>query len=230
MTDIRMGFPVYIYQHVPKCGGTSFRTACRSFFTEVHEVPPKKDDPEAWEAFRRNKVDFATLGPDTIITGHLIHDGVRPRERYAQEIAGADVKILTVLREPLSRMVSGYAYATQLGKNLPVTLDQRLRKAKNPMSRYLGFDGTDAGTFLKSFFLVGLTEHLQATVDLLAKSIGKESVEVPRVNVSKDRAKLEVSPETAAVFRANNARDYELYETAVRIFRERCRGELGREV
>lgn len=224
-----MARPVYIYQHVPKCGGTSFRSACARFFTEIHEVPPKKDDPEAWESFQRNKVDFSTLPTDTIVTGHLIHDGLRPRERYAQEIAGGGVHVITVLREPLSRMISGYTYALQLGKNLPVTLDQRLRKAKNPMSRYLGFDGQDAGAFVKSFFLVGLTEHLQTTIDLLANAVGKETVEVPRVNVTKERAKPEIAEETVTVFRANNARDYELYETAVRIFQERCRQELGRE-
>lgn len=225
-----MGFPVYIYQHVPKCGGTSFRTACRSFFTEVRDVPPSKDDLEAWEAFCRNKVDFSTLGRDTIITGHLIHEGLRPRERYAQEIADGRAQIVTVLREPLSRLISGYAYALRFGETPPVTLEQRVRKTKNPMSRFLGFDGSNAEAFLKSFFLVGLTEHLQATVDLLAKSAGKESVEVPRANVSKERARLEVSPEAAEVFRVNNAQDYELYETAARIFRERCRQELGREI
>ncbi len=220
---------VTIYQHVPKCGGTSFREACQAYFTETHEEVPSKDDPEKWDAFIRNKVNFSNLGPRPLISGHFIHDGVRPRERYADEIALGNVRIVTVLREPLARLISGHAFAKQNGKKLGVTFEQRLKRAKNPMSRYLGFAGGHATSFLKTFFLVGLTEHLQMTCDLLAHLIQREPVEVPRVNVTKDRAKPEIAPEVIEIFRANNIRDYELYEAAVDLFRERCLTELGRE-
>lgn len=219
----------YIYQHVPKCGGTSFRSACGHFFTGIHEIPPAREDVEAWGAFLRNKVDFSTLAPDTMISGHLIHNGVRPRERYAEEIARGGVRILTVLRDPMARLISGYMYATQRGKKLP-PLEDRLRKAENPISRYLGFDGGDPVSYLESFFLVGITEHLQDTIDLLAASLGRSSVEVPKENVTVERKKPEVTPETAEKFLEKNKRDYALYNAGLEIFRRRCKSELNRSV
>jgi hypothetical protein len=219
---------VYIYQHVPKCGGTSFRVACLNFFSEIHEVPPSREDTAAWEAYQRNKPDFSTLPPNTIITGHLIHDGTRPRERYAEEIARGGVRILTVLRDPLARLVSLYHFAQQNGREMPVSLEERLRRARNPVSRNLGFDGSDAEEFLRGFFLVGLTERLQDTVDLLAHSIGRETILVPRENAAKERRPIDAPPEAIERFRENNRMDYELYDTAVSMFGERCRRELGR--
>jgi hypothetical protein len=220
---------IYIYQHVPKCGGTSFRVACLNYFSEIHEVPPPRADTEAWEAYQRNKPDFATLPLNTIITGHLIHDGTRPRERYAAEIARGGVRILTVLRDPLARLVSLHHFAEQNGREMPVSLEERLRRARNPVSRNLGFDGSNAEAFLQGFFLVGLTERLQDTIDLLAHSIGRESIQVPRENAAKKQRQAEVPPDAIERFRENNRMDYELYDTAVAMFTERCRRELGRD-
>jgi len=220
---------VYIYQHVPKCGGTSFRVACLHYFAEIHEVPPSRDDIAAWETYQKNKPDFSKLPPNTIITGHLIHDGTRPRERYAEEISRGGVRILTILRDPLARLVSLYHFAQQNGREMPVTLEERLRRTRNPISRNLGFDGSNAEEFLRGFFLVGLTERLQDTIDLLAHSIGREPIQVSRENAAKEQRKADVSPEALERFRANNRTDFELYNTAVAIFRERCRRELGRD-
>jgi hypothetical protein len=112
---------------------------------------------------------------------------------------------------------------------MPVSLEERLRRARNPVSRNLGFDGSNAEAFLQGFFLVGLTERLQDTIDLLAHSIGRESIQVPRENAAKKQRQAEVPPDAIERFRENNRMDYELYDTAVAMFTERCRRELGRD-
>lgn len=218
---------VYIYQHVPKCGGQAFREACRSYFNLVVEKPPAVEDSEAWQAFLNDKVDFAELPEDSMVCGHLIKDGIRPRERYAAEIAGGNVRILTVLRDPFDRAVSAFNYAMQRGKKVAATVEERLARMHNPMSRFLGFSEGDAKEFLKTFFFVGITEQMQASMDLLAHSIGKPPVEVPLVNVTKKKGS-DVAPEAVEQFTKDNELDFQLYRAAVELLNDRLRAELGR--
>lgn len=220
---------VYIYQHIPKCGGTSFRTACASYFTEIREIVPGKAEVEAREAFKKSRIDFATAPDNLLISGHFIQDGVRPPDRYGEEIANGQVRLITVLREPLARVISGFYYAAEQGRERPIPIDKRLARAKNTLCKFLGCsDDDDIPTFLDRYVLVGITEYLQATSDMLGRSVGKEPVEVPRVNVTREKKKEVVEPELEAIFKENNARDYELYNLAVDRFRARHLAETGR--
>lgn len=216
----------YIYQHVPKCGGKSFRQACQNYFHLVVERPPKMQDAEQWAAFLQNKVDFDALPEDTMICGHLIKDGIRPRERYAEEFATRNGRVVTVLREPRERAVSSYFFAKQQGKPFEGSVDDRLLTMKNPMAKFLGFQGGDVDAFLQEYFLVGVTEYMQQSIDLFVHLIGKEPIEAPRVNVTKVKEN-NLLPSTIEVFEKNNDLDYALYRGALRLLRERCQKELG---
>lgn len=217
---------IYIYQHVPKCGGKSFRQACRNYFNLVVERPPQVAETEKWAAFLRDKVDFGALPEDTMICGHLIKDGIRPRERYAEEFARREVRVVTVLREPRERAVSAYFFAKQQGKSFEGTVDDRLASMKNPMAKFLGFKGGDVDAFLREYFFVGVTEHMQQSLDLFARLLGRDRIEAPRVNVTKVKEN-KLQPGTAELFEKNNDLDYALYRGAVKLLRERCLAELG---
>ncbi len=217
----------YIYQHVPKCGGQAFRLACENHFDLLLEKPPGKANAEAWQAFVKNKVDFATLTDRTMICGHLIHDGVRPRERYAAEIAQGNVRILTVLREPMERAISAYFYRQRQGKPTVATVQEHLGSVRDPMAHHLGWKDGAARTFLETYFFVGVTEYLQMSIDLLSHLIGEPTVQVPVNNVTK-RKPYELTADAVELFRRNNPRDYALYDASVALLADRCEAELGR--
>jgi hypothetical protein len=218
---------IYIYQHVPKCGGQAFRLACQNYFHLLLEKPPKKTDPRAWQEFLNGKVDFSTIPDRTMICGHLIHDGIRPRERYAEEIARGNVRIITVLREPIERAISAYFFRQRQGKQTEPQVGRHLQKVKNPMAHQLGLKDQDPRAFLESYFFVGVTEYMQTSIDLLSRLVGEPTVEVPVNNVTK-REPYELGPEIVEFFRRNNATDYALHESAVALLGERCQAELGR--
>ncbi len=219
----------YIYQHVPKCAGQSFREVFRGLGLElILEKPPGKANEAKWEAFRTNKIDLASKPTDTMVCGHLIHDGIRPRERYAEEIARGNVRIVTLLRDPMERAISAYFYRQRQGKEVVPTVEDHLRKMKNPMSHHLGFyefDGEMRG-FLETYFFVAVSEYLQASVNLVAKLMEREPVEVPRINATA-RKPYEVSDEVRGIFRAQNELDYEMYHDAIALLGERHQAVLG---
>lgn len=219
---------LYIYHHSPKCGGQSFRASCRKLgLTLIVESVPKRENPDDWNHFLQNKVDLLAQPDNTMLCGHLIFDGIRPRERYAEEIAAAKIRIVTVLREPLERGISAYFFRQKKGFETFATVEDRLRKMKNAMSSHLGFEGGSAREFLETFFFVGVTEYLGPSTQVLAAMLGKEAVESERINVT-PRKPYEISPEGLEIFKENNQLDYALYNTAIEMLNERHLALLGK--
>ena len=225
-----MGSYIYISQHIPGCGGDLFRLACLNYFSEIYEFPPSRAHPPiVWEAFVGSTPDLMSLPPDTMISGHFVLDGVRPHDRYARAIEDGRVRIITLVRDPLQRTISHYYFALQHGRGLDISIERRLNTIRNPISKYLGFQGGDAKEFLESYFLVGLMEHLQESIDLLAHSLGRAPVEAPKGDLSNDEGSRGICPEAIAKFKENNQVDYALYDAAVALFKEKYRKECGRE-
>ncbi len=222
----------YIYQHVPKCAGQSFREIFRQLGLElILEKPPGKANEEKWEQFKRTKIDLASKPTDTMICGHLIHDGIRPRERYAEEIAAGNVRIVTLLRNPMERAISAYFYRQRQGKEVVPTVEDHLRNMKNPMAHHLGWYGFE-GTmreFLERYFFVAVAEHYDASVRVLAKLMDRDPVEVPTINAT-PRKPYEVSDEARAAFRAQNEIDYEMFADGIALLGARHRELFGEEI
>ncbi|MGC1480700.1 MAG: hypothetical protein WA771_09360 [Chthoniobacterales bacterium] len=227
MSDTNKQF--YIYQHVPKCAGQSFREVCRGLGLDlILEKPPGKANKELWEEFKESKVDLASMPTDTMICGHLIHDGIRPRERYADEIAQGNVRIVTLLRDPMERAISAYFYRQRQGKKVVPTVEDHLANMKNPMAHHLGFFGFE-GTmrkFLETFFFVAVAENYDGSVRVLAKLMEREPVEVPRINAT-PRKPYEVSDAAREAFRKQNELDYAMFAEGKTLLEERHRELFG---
>ncbi len=218
---------IVIYQHVPKCAGQSFRAAWKSMgFEIILEKPPKHTDHPAWEAFLANKVDVAALPGDSLICGHLIHDGIRPRDRYPEEIAKWNIPIVTLLRDPMERAISAYFYRQRQGKQTLPTVEDQLRKVRNPIASHLGYTVGPYRDFLETFLFVGASEHLQASVDVLARLLDRPAVHVPRINIT-PRKPYEISDETRRIFRERNHVDYALTDDGLALLKERHLAVLG---
>lgn len=212
---------VLVYQHIPKCGGTAFREACGRMFPVMHE-PKCGEGPfrEADGGGASVKIGLAadpSLGDEGIlmITGHYVHDGVRPWERFADwRETGQKLEWLTVLREPLARVISSFKFRKQRDRKVPQTLESWVERKRNTQARYLGFEEGSAEQFLERYCFVGITEQLQGSVDLLAAQLACESTKVELANVSTGE-RAELAPGVVEKFRERNDLDYQLYEAGL---------------
>lgn len=201
-----------VYQHIPKCGGTAFREACGRMFPVTHELLPDRNDAPVWDQFVADVPDpRVTTARVVMVTGHYVHDGVRPWDRFASmRAAGGDLEWLTVLREPLDRVISSFYYRQQRDAKVPQTLEDWVKRKRNTQARYLGYSGGGAKEFLSRYSFVGITERLQESVNVLAKRVGCGSTDVGRANVT-TRKRAELGSGLAEKFRERNDLDYELY-------------------
>jgi len=212
---------VYLYQHVPKCGGRSFVHACLQWFPDAHETVGRFPSKERIAEFARTRLDFDQLPPASFVHGHLVRDGIRPHERYGDYIAAGRCRLLTIVRDPLDRCVSAYFHRRRTGQEWPEPLDAFVKRGRNRTANLLGVTPENWRERLDGYFLVGTTESLALSINLMAARTGNPPVETPHLNRS-DRDH-ELDPATVETFRAKNALDYEIHRYA----RERLASEAA---
>src|SRR4051812_44487523 len=100
---------IYLFQHLPKCGGNSFFKSCDPWFSaRVGDYAGSYPSRECIDEFAKTRVNFDELPPNSLVHGHLVRDRIRPRERYADYIAEGKCELLSIVRDPLERAISGY--------------------------------------------------------------------------------------------------------------------------
>jgi hypothetical protein len=227
-----------VFFHIMKCGGTSVRAglamgaAGRRRGPEIFEL----DGPAATAAaagtaaddwkFRDALLPYAllTLHP-AIVLGHF-----RYRDRY-EELTGS-VHMVTVLRDPLERLVSLYKwrrYKQGIGRPVELGFDElvasgRLAQAGHEyVDVFCGNDDLDprsdaaadaAVANLRRFAAVGILDRLDEFSSRVTTCLGKP-VTIPVLNRSPAPADADIDP--AALERARElcAPDYRVYNELV---------------
>jgi len=238
---------MYIFNHIPKCGGLSYRALLEEIFgrDRVTHISINLE-----EEYHPNPDKYRQY---TMLMGHF---GVR-----WNELVGPGRQWMTALREPVDRIVSTYYYWRHNADVSPekpwlymaqtMPLDEFihcghylvLQGIKNAQTwqladdlrwRYHTVPEQDALAVarenLDRFSFVGIYEELERSVECMCKYLGVAPANaVPRVNVTKKRlAVSELSPATIEAITELNAADMELYKYAVQKFRSLvCRGELA---
>jgi hypothetical protein len=217
-----------LFDHIPKTGGMSLHAVLEAL-VGVDQCSPilAGSVDEACAEFARYRC----------VTSHLYF---HPRADLP------DVWLFTVLRDPVERALSNLAYLRydvpasgsaegQRARNLDLAAEldsadpQTLQLVSNTMVAHfapLAWNGSDplddgkslalAKEALRRFSLVGLTERMDETIDLLCHALGAQApVTMPRLNVSSRRIEARALP-TAAYERLRrlNALDAELYAFA----------------
>ncbi len=214
---------VYLYHHLPKCGGRSFVQGCLQWFPGKHEKIGRFPGRERIAEFARTRLDFDELPQPCFVHGHLVNDGIRPFERYGDYIAAGRCAVITIVRDPLERAVSAYFHRQKRGLPWPEPLEQWLFRGRNKIARYLGVSAMgDWPARLDQYLLIGTTESLQMTLDIMAKKTGNPPVSSPHLNPS-PRGDYDLKPEVIEKFRADNALDFLIHQYAT----ERLRREAG---
>jgi hypothetical protein len=218
----------FLYHHIPKCGGRSFTQACRSWFPSHGEDWGSFPDRAAIAECAKTRLDLTAFAPDTFFHGHYIYDGLRPQDRYPEFIAQGNLRLITVLRDPLERAMSAYFYRVKKGKNArQESLDDWMKKQRNRMARFLGVTAENWRPRLDGYFHVGTTELLPLTINVLARKTGNPPVPAPRLNTA-ERDDTTPSPESLEAFRRGNALDYALFAYATSRLQDEARS-LGQQ-
>lgn len=205
-------FDVYIYQHVPKCGGRSFIEVCRKHLHKVADSPPPFPTKQQRAEFQKTKKDLSTLPTRTFLHGHLIHRGIRAFERYGKEMKEGKCAVLTIIRDPLERALSEYFHRKKRGLDSG-TVREWLAQHSNNICGNLGIRMKGAKPVEDFFLMIGTTERLQDSVNVFAHLAGFPTEEIGRVNAS-PREVLDVTEKDLEAFRNANSEDYALYAYA----------------
>jgi hypothetical protein len=98
--------PVYVFHHIPKCGGTSLNKVLDSWFTTV------KDYRSGWSMNYPEKIDIGRLRSCHCLCGHFELDGYYLHQRYPEVFMSSRYRVFTFVRDPLQVQLSLFWYET----------------------------------------------------------------------------------------------------------------------
>jgi len=218
---------IYLYHHLPKCGGRSFIKGCVEWFPRFPEKVGRYPTKEQIAEFAKTRLNFDELPQPAFVHGHLVREGIRPFERYGDFIAAGKCRVVTIVRNPLERAISGYFHRKKVGNAWHEPLEDWLFRGRNKVAGFLGVKNSNWQERLDQYFLIGTTESLQLTLNLMAAKAGQPPIESPHLNPS-PRGDYSLAPEIVEKFRADNALDYRIHEYATaRLSREAAEHQLA---
>src|SRR5262245_52771923 len=211
--------------HVPKCGGTSFRSVLRQWFGSRLYYPGLAK--RLTERPRRHD-----LSESICIHGHFN----KKRKVGALDCYPEADQFITILRDPFEMMVSRYFYAKgrwkgQFREDEPIRpvrercLDVRAYLKDGQKKCYLvdflpyevTLDNYEE-MFDTHFVYVGITDDLQTSIDVLARRLGFTSMPVKRLNTSvRDE---EVTAEMREEFVCSHPLEYAIYNYAASHYKQ----------
>jgi len=227
--------PLWLFLHIPKTAGSSFRTAlARHLQPECNiNIAELRGTKKRAAAFAEAIDQFLALDKDkhfVFASGHLKMAEVA----RIQKSLGRPVRLLTMLREPVQRVISDYRY--QLTPAHPThelfsaafpTLEKFVEspRSQNKMFRHLALPGETVEAAIerleRDFGLIGLVEMYALSMRLCSELIGGSFAADTNINVTLNTSgnEVAVSDELLNRTRQLNRKDERLWVH----FRDRLR-------
>lgn len=222
------------FTHIPKTAGMTFRTVVEDYFHGSEVCPATLDN------------HLAVMDPETIRTYRLFR-GHLGFNNIPELMADKQIVNVTVLREPIARVISHYEYIRRMPGDpqyeavIKMTLEEfaqnlcagRVKKNIQAfhVAKLLQFDLERtpppqvlalAKESLDQFAFVGLVERFQDSLFLLSYIFGwKPILNERKENVGKPKKLEELPAHTLEVIKENSLLDIELYQYAKDIFEQR---------
>lgn len=209
----RLRYPVYLFHHLPKCGGTSVRKTLDSWFHVNLDYPQHGPAP----------IDLGTLNSHNCVIGHFGDTGYYLSERYPQVLGGFRAaqryRVFSFVRDPLEMRCSLYRHNLKLGigKGSHADMIATIMTLNNYLARILNVTKDNWQDTLQRYFFVGNADDLQNSFDLLADLIDRPRVDLPTLNTTQhDQGNTVASLSEAeiAAFKTSNQLDYAIYDWA----------------
>jgi hypothetical protein len=226
-SDLGSNDVLWLFLHIPKTAGTSFRRALARELRPDHNISIDRvrDSKKRDDAFREAIDEF--LERDNIMrfmfaSGHI---KMEEAERIRQAIA-RPVKFITILRDPVERVISEFRYQStpahpqnsDFVKLFP-TIETFIThpRSQNKMRRHLALRGEKLESTIRrlenDFSLVGVVESYSFFVKLCSQLVGRPLDWDVRERVTEATAHndIEVNEDLRKTIRALNSEDDRLW-------------------
>jgi hypothetical protein len=232
----------YIFNHIPKTGGITLLTICRRNLADA-EISPHLTEHEI------RLMPAARFEHYTLVAGHfsLLTQAGFCRSRYS----------MTLLRDPIRRIVSAYTYWRLAAEHNPVTAKAKEVSftdfvryfmdspaiIQNPYTYHFAGIGRDFPRYpadassllaaakdnLTAFDFIGICEEFERSARLLCGELGWHlPTPIPHENRTSSEDKFGgIDPQTMEMLRDYNRLDLELYAYGVNLFHAREAKNLG---
>lgn len=208
---------VYVFHHIPKCGGTSLQAALSSWFVIVG------DYGSGWTGYYPERKNISALQPFHCLCGHYEVEGNYLYQRYPEVFTSDRYRVITFVRDPLQVKMSLYRYELRNNVCNARDLEDHLFTRPNYIADRFYATPDNYREIIDRYFFIGLLEEGQASLDLLARMTGRPRQELPWENRTTANADADIaglSAESLNRFRQENELDYLIYEYCAGKFRK----------
>jgi hypothetical protein len=216
--------PRLIFVHSPKTAGMALYEALQQWASPERSLRYAVGGPEDWDRHRR--LTDAEIAHLRLVSGHVDFSAFADDPRFD------DWLVITVLREPVRRVLSLYAYVKgwaghpwheQLaGADIdefvtflsadPYNIDSQCKMIAGTADARVAFE-----LLSHRFFLAASVEDLDEMIEILNRRLGVE-LAVGRVNESPTRIDAaDVAPTTLARIARMNVQDSDLYSRVLKL-------------
>lgn len=221
--------PIFIFNHIPKCGGSSLSTYLRNFFIVKMDYPPhelrypnREEHQLKLKEFAALRPDFMNLKPWEILSGHYHKPEFEISSRFKGLYTEKRVRLITFIRNPIRHRLSlyyfglkkGHAYATN------ITFEEFIiTREINFISQSLGLKEDNYKEVLDKYFFIGDVDNFDLSLKTLNKMLGKPELnQVPLINATeKPISELDIDGSILKKFKEVNSLDYLVYDYAKKL-------------
>ncbi|MEN6586611.1 MAG: sulfotransferase family 2 domain-containing protein [Sulfuricella sp.] len=225
-----------VFIHIPKTGGMTMYAMIRDIYkpSELHKINPAIESIEKYLSLSMSRKEKLK-----VIYGHM--------DYWVQELLPPNSRYVTLLRNPVERVISHYHYVRRTANDplrelaMRSSLDDwvarcNLLEMDNGQTRRLSGSegsvsfGACSAQMLEqarqnvqhNFALVGITERFDETYGLMSKLFDWPIRHYQPRNVAQQRSSTkEIPARTIRLIEKHNALDMELYAHAAQLFADR---------
>jgi len=205
-------YPVFVFHHIPKCGGTSLSKLLNKWFIVVRDY--RKD----WNSNHHKKKNIKKLRSIHCLAGHWELPEVYLRNRYPEVFENNRFKVFTFLRDPLEHSLSLYRYEKENEKTDIDDLLEHFTLRPNYISNLLKANTGNYKEIIDSYDFVGIVEEMDKSVKILSEITGMKYEPLPWINKTiKDNktSSEKISNALIKKFKDVNELDYLIYNYAI---------------
>jgi hypothetical protein len=209
--------PVYVFHHIPKCGGTSLNRVLDKSFITI------KDYRSGWTMNYPDKVDICRLRSCHCLCGHFELNGYYLHERYPEVFMSNRYRVFTFVRDPLRLQLSLFRHEKRNNQSRVNSIEEHLSLRPNYLANRFPATIDNYKDVINRYFFVGILEKSETSHALLSSMMGRRLAPLPWLNKTRSDTRKDteyemMSEELITQFRKANALDYLIYDYCVAEF------------